>query len=330
MYFGIDDGHDAVKVVNGKPLYIPSRVISGHYPYISITSEENESCLYEIDGHKFTVLDRPSLNIDHIFLPTRTDDFPYSDLNLALVYHSLLRAGADGEVSICTGLPFSQYYVDGSKNRSLIEKKKQSFTRNVIAKNAITTPIIVEHRICSEGVAGYFDLKYNQDGSLNNEFDDFINSGVICIVDIGGRTTDIVTMDSDSISFNRSLTVDVGGMWLKDNLTTKIKAKLEVNAIPDKMIDDIIHNNGVYPRKGIDFTEELKLLKKELADKISSHIKHSVKNTTDLSLIAFIGGGSLLLVDQLRSLYPKDLAKFVKDPVHSNARGMLKLLKFGN
>ena len=119
-------------------------------------------------------------------------------------------------------------------------------------------------------------------------------------------------------------------MLFRSNLTTKIKAKLEVNAIPDKMIDDIIHNNGTYPRKGIDFTEELKLLKKELADKISSHIKHSVKNTTDLSLIAFIGGGSLLLIDQLRSLYPKALAKFVKDPIHSNARGMLKLLKFGN
>lgn len=329
--YGIDDGHDAVKLVNGKTLYIPSRVISGHYPYLSVSNDENDSFLYEINGHKFTVIEKPSINAGHRFLQTRIDDFPYNELNLVLVYHALLRAGAEGKCNICTGLPFNQYYsTDGQKNRQLLDLKKNAFKSKVTAVNSDVKLEIVEHRVCAEGVAGYFDLKYNQDGTINQEFDDHCENGVICIVDIGGRTTDIVTFDNESIDFTRSNTVDIGGLWLKDNLIGKVKAKLDVNSIPDKMIDDIIRNDGLYPRKNIDVKDILDGLKKELADEIANNIKHNIKRTADISLIAFIGGGSLLLHKPLKNLYSPELAKFVKDPLHSNARGMLKLLKFGS
>lgn len=328
--YGIDDGHDAVKLVNGKTLYVPSRVLSGHYPYLSITNDENESFLYEVNGHKFTVVEKPSINAGHRFLQTRIDDFPYSELNLVLVHHSLLRAGAKGECQICTGLPFNQYYSnDGQKNRQLLDLKKQSFNSKVKALNSSVELNIVDHKICAEGVAGYFDLKYNEDGTINSEVDELNQKGVICIVDIGGRTTDIVTLDNESIDFTRSNTVDIGGLWLKDNLIGKVKSKLNVNAIPDKIIDDIIRNDGIYAPKNIDVKDILEDLKKELADEIANNIKHNIKNSGDISLIAFIGGGSLLLKPQLRKLYDKELAKFVADPVHSNARGMLKLLKYG-
>lgn len=329
--YGIDDGHDAIKLVNGKELYIPSRVLSGHYPYISISNDENDSFLYEINGHKFTVVEKPSINAGHRFLQTRIDDFPYNELNQVLVYHALLRAGAQGKCQICTGLPFNQYYHnDGQKNRQLLDLKKNAFKRKVEAVNSDVELEIVEHKICAEGVAGYFDLKYNPDGTLNTEVADFSQKGVICIVDIGGRTTDIVTFDNESIDFTRSNTIDIGGLWLKDNLIGKVKAKLDVNAIPDKMIDDIIRNDGLYPQKNIDVSDILGGLKKELADEIANNIKYNIKRTADISLIAFIGGGSLLLHKPLKELYSPELAKFVKDPVHSNARGMLKLLKFGS
>lgn len=331
MFYGIDDGHDAVKLVNGKTLYIPSRVLSGHYPYLSISNDENDSFLYEVNGHKFTVVEKPSMNAGHRFLQTRIDDFPYNELNLVLVHHALLRAGAEGACQICTGLPFNQYYSnDGQKNKQLLELKKQAFMSQVTALNSDVEIQIADHKICSEGVAGYFDLKYHQDGTINEEFAEYSENGVICIVDIGGRTTDIVTFDNESIDFTRSSTVDIGGLWLKDNLIGKVKAKLNVNSIPDKMIDDIIRNDGLYPQKNIDVSDILSGLKKELADEIANNIKYNIKRTADISLIAFIGGGSLLLNKPLQKLYSPELAKFVKDPLHSNARGMLKLLKYGS
>lgn len=336
QYYGIDNGLFAVKLVNGKNVYVPSRVLSGFYPYLSVESEVNESYLYEINGKKFTIVEKPSNNSNHQFLQTRTDDFPYSEMNLALVYHSLLKSGAKGDVSICTGLPFNQYYLEtGVKNTELIEKVKKSFKDHVTVcqdDNGVVggdLPVIVEHKICSEAVAGYFDLKFNQDGSLNQEFQRLQNNGLIAIVDIGGSTTDIVTFDGNTIDFSRSSTIDIGGLWLKDSVSAHVKVLLNSSGLlPDKMIDDIIINNGIYSPRNLDFSDLLNTLKLELANKITNQVKHKIRNTHDLSLIAFIGGGSLTLMHQLQNLYSTELVKFVKDPIHANARGMLKLLKY--
>lgn len=327
---GVDDGHFGIKAVNGKTLYIPSRIISGNYPYISLTSDENVSFVYEVDSKQYTVVERPSLNSGHRFLQTRTDDFPSSDMNLILVYHALVRAGVDGDCSICTGLPFNQFYTKtGQKNKALIESKKQSFTRVVTALNAVNIPIINEHIVCSEGVAGYFDLKYNQDGSVNEEFMDLSSKGLVCLVDIGGRTTNIIVIDNGAIDFSRSTTVDIGCLSLKDNFTSRLEAKLNTAGIPDKMVDEMMMQDGIYKDKNIDASDILNPLKVELAVEIVNNVKHKIKNNADLALIAFIGGGSVLLMDQLKKLYDKSLVKFVKDPVNSNARGMQKLLKYG-
>lgn len=328
--YGVDNGLFAVKLVNGKTTYIPSRVLSGHYPYLSVISEENESFLYEINGNKYTVVEKPSVNSNHRFLQTRTDDFPYSDITQVLVYHSLIKAGATGEVAICTGLPFNQYYSEtGVKNTGLIDKVKAAFKREVnVIQAHDNLPVIAKHSVCSEGVAGYFDLKFNDDGTINEEFAELQQSGVVCIVDIGGSTTDIVTFDGDTIDFSRSSTIDIGGLWLKDQVAAHVKVKLGASGLPDKMIDDIIVNGGVYSAKNIDFTTELNTLKLELANEITNQVKHKIRNTNDINLIAFIGGGSLTLKDQLKSLYSAEIARFVKDPIHANARGMLKLMKY--
>lgn len=330
MKFGIDNGLFAVKLVNGKTTYVPSRVISGHYPSLSVVTGENDSFLYEINGNKYTVIEKPSANTSHRFLQTRTDDFPYSDITQVLVYHSLLKAGATGNISICTGLPFNQYYSEtGVKNLELIQKVKKAFTREVkVIQPYENLPVIVEHSVCSEGVAGFFDLKFNDDGSLNDEFTSLQQAGVVCIVDIGGSTTDIVTFDGDSIDFSRSSTIDIGGLSLKDQVAAHVKVKMGASGLPDKMLDDIISNHGLYPAKNLDFSDILDELKIELANEITNQVKHKIRNTSDINLIAFIGGGSLILKDQLKKLYPSSIARFVKDPINANARGMLKLIKY--
>ena len=333
MYYGIDDGHFSVKLMNGKPLYFPSRVLSGHYPFLSVTDDENNSFLYEVDGKKYTVVEKPALSGSLRFLETRTDDFPYSDINLILAYHALIKAGIDGDCHICTGLPFNQYYINNQKNMSLIERKKNSFSRNIKAINSKVIPIIKSHKIAAEGVAGYFDLKYNEDGSLSDEIEQLKQEGLICIVDIGGRTTEIVTLYDDSIDFNRSTTLDLGGIWLKDAITEQLKVKMDTNAFPDSVIDSLIQNDGIFehrnPEKCIDARQILDSIRSDMSNEIANHIRHNVGDSRDISVIAFIGGGSLLLKKELKDLYSSQIARFVSDPVHCNARGFRKLIQFG-
>lgn len=333
MYYGIDDGHFSVKLINGKPLYFPARVLSGHYPFLSVNDEENNSFLYEVSGKKYTVIEKPALSGTLRFLETRTDDFPYSDINLVLAYHALIKAGVEGECHICTGLPFNQYYINNQKNIPLIEKKRESFSREVIACNAKVKPVIYTHKIASEGVAGYFDLKFNEDGSLNEEIEQLKQEGLICVIDIGGRTTEIVTLYDDNIDFNRSTTLDLGGLFLKDSVTEQLKVKMQTNSFPDSVIDQLIENDGKYvhtnPEKCIDAKDILDSVKLDMSNEIANHIRHNVGDSRDISALIFIGGGSLLLKKDLKSLYSTKIARFVKDPVHANARGMRKLVQFG-
>ena len=125
------------------------------------------------------------------FLDTRTDNFPHSDINLALNL-ALLVSEVDSEVTIYSGLPFQQYYINNAKNTKLIQKKKSNIERLVKIENSNKLPKIKEHKVVAECAAGYFDVKFNSDGSLNDEIENLKQDNLICIVNISGRTTDIV------------------------------------------------------------------------------------------------------------------------------------------
>ena len=326
-FLGLDDGHFSIKCAGEKQFIFPSKVVNGFYPFISITEDTSISSLYSVEdnGNKYTVIGQDAISSTMRFLDTRTDDFPYSDINLVLINHALLLSGIEKEVAICSGLPFQQYYVNNKKNVELIQKKKNNLLRSLNMENNVDIPTIVDHKIVAEGVAGYFDLKYNSDGSLNEEVEQIKQDGLICIVDIGGRTTDIVTIHNDAVDFNRSLTLDIGGLYLQDNITEQVKAKFGYNALPNKTID-ILTRDGVF--KNIDAKDIVINAKKEMANEISNAVKSKIGNNSDIGLIAFIGGGTLLLKEQLTPLYKDGIAKFVKDPIYSNARGMFKMAKY--
>ncbi len=328
QYLGLDDGHFSVKCFGMDKQYtFPSKVVNGFYPFISVIEDNNVSSLYTVEdnSNKYTVISQDAISSTMRFLDTRTDDFPFSDINLVLINHALLLSEIDSEVTICSGLPFQQYYMNNTKNTNLIQKKKNNIERLVKIEHFDKVPSVLEHKVVAEGVAGYFDLKFNNDGKLNEEIEDIKQDGLICIVDIGGRTTDIVTMYNDAVDFNRSITLDVGGLYLQDSITEKVKAKFGYNAIPNKTIDAIT-KNGIY--KNIEAYDIVNNAKKEMANEIANAIKSKIGQNSDIGLIAFIGGGSILLKEQLNKLYENTLARFVKDPIFSNARGMCKMVKY--
>jgi hypothetical protein len=328
QYLGLDDGHFSVKCVGiEKQFTFPSKVVNGFYPFMSVIEDSNMSSMYTVEdnNNKYTVMSQDAISSTMRFLDTRTDDFPYSDINLVLINHALLLSEVDSDVTICSGLPFQQYYINNAKNTKLIQKKKNNIERLVKIENSDKLSKIKEHKVVAEGVAGYFDLKFNSDGSLNDEIENIKHDGLICIVDIGGRTTDVVTMYNDAVDFNRSATLDIGGLYLQDTITEKVKAKFGYNALPNKTIDALT-KDGIY--KNIDAQDIVNNAKKEMANEIANAIKSKIGQNSDIGLIAFIGGGSLLLKEQLNKLYDNNLARFVKDPIFSNARGMCKMAKY--
>jgi plasmid segregation protein ParM len=323
-FFGIDDGHSSIKGVNGNEFNMPSKVSSGAIKGLNVVTGENDNCIYAINNQSYTI----SPNVENT-LDTRFEDYPTSNINIVLVYHALKEMKAEGNIAICTGLPFNRYYKEAIVNKILIDSKIQAFQSEVNTNNDGFNFNIKEHLVCSEGVASYFDLMLNKDGTEDLEFKDYLGEESAIIVDIGGRTTDIVTLKSDNIVFDYSTTIDTGCLSVEDILYKKVSNRLGTYDIPKTIISKIINNGGIYKASKVvhDFSKELEDSKKQLAETIVNKLKQMISNTLEIGLIAFVGGGSLLLKKELEELYPAEYVKFVANPMFSNARGMKKLLK---
>lgn len=323
-FYGIDDGHSSIKAINGNEFTMPSNVISGARKGLNILTGEDDNHIYEINNQNYTI----APNIDES-LDTRFEDYPTSNINIALVYHALMNIGAKGDIAICTGLPFNRFYKNSEINKSLLQKKKDAFNTAVRINKKTTDFTIKEHMICSEGVAAYFDLTLNDDGTEDMDVKNLISDEAVVIVDIGGRTTDIVTLKSDNIIFDSSTTLDVGCLSVEDILHKKVSSKLDTYNVPKKVISKIIDNRGIYKASKVshDFSNELSESKSQLAENIINKLKQMISNTIEVNLIAFVGGGSLLLKEDLNRLFPSEYVKFVSNPIFANARGMKKLLQ---
>ena len=79
-------------------------------------------------------------------------------------------------------------------------------------------------------------------------------------------------MYNDAVDFNRSATLDIGGLYLQDN-PEKVKAKFGYNALPNKTIDALT-KDGVY--KNIDVQDIVNNAKKEMANEIANAIKSKI------------------------------------------------------
>ena len=321
-FFGIDDGHSSIKGVNGKNFSMQSKVAYGEIKSFNVKTGKDDNHIYEISNQTYTV----SENIDN-YLETRTDDFSISDINKVLVNHTLKKMNATGDIALCTGLPFNRYYHNSTENDPLIYKKIESFKVPVIS-NIQSDFNIVKHMVCSQGVAVYFDLLLNDDGSEDTEMRKEFGNESVTVIDIGGGTTDIVTFKNDNILFSSSVTLDLGCLTIEEELYHKVTSKLNNYKIPKSIIPNIINNNGIFKasKSQEDFSKELNECKKTLAGTIVNKIKQMISNTMDVSVIAFAGGGSILLHEELKELFPDKYVKFIADPVFSNARGMKKLL----
>jgi plasmid segregation protein ParM len=324
VVYGIDDGHSSIKIVNGKKENFPSRVTVGRSNSFNVITGEVDNATYTVNGNSYTVV-----GSDESAFDTRTEDFPTSDINVVLVNHALDRQNATGDIAICTGLPFNRFYTKGVSNSQLIEAKKTALSQAV--KGCQNEFNIIKHFVCAEGVAGYYDLVLNDDGSFNENIKDAIADDTVVIVDIGGRTTDIVTFRAGKIDFSKSVTMDIGCLNVEDSLRENLQSELKCYDIPQTAIKKTIENQGIYisTKNEFDFSKILNESKRELASNIVNRLKAIVKNTIDLSLVVFIGGGSILVKDDLKALFDEKYIKFSKDPIYANARGMRKLATRG-
>lgn len=321
---GCDDGHFGIKLClpDFSQLYIPSRIAAGAV----ISLDDADANCYEASGQTYTVSNALQ-SID-----TRFPDYPLSDVNRVLVNHALIKAGLGGKsIKLVTGLPVQDYYIGGQRNDTFIERKRKSLTDGVVTNRneAVMLPRIVAHQVISEGIAAFYDLLVGKDGNVNGVVHDQVSNGAIAVIDIGGKTTDsaVIINGGMGIDASRSGTANLGGLSLNVAVEQRLKQVLNVEGLAPRQIEDATTKYTVRAfGKEHDVADAVREEKRALAAQIIGECRRRMRDAADLEAVYFVGGGSMLLRDELKGLFPH--AVFVEDPQFANARGMLKFAKY--
>lgn len=320
LVVSIDDGHSAIKVkTNEKQIQLESKVIMGNHLLESINGGDNSDCFYTVNDVDYTVIEGLAGNSSNLnLLNTQNPTYLYSDINLILTHHALYRCGIiNQDLKIVSSIPFNKYYLNGKKNEQLIEKKKQNLMKNISPQHNR----IIEHYIMAEGVSGYFDLLYNEDGTINKEIQKLNEEKLIVVVDGGGATQDLTVFNSGMIDFSRSGSLNSGGINLRERIQNKLSTKY--NSFPENTLSKIVLT-GVSGK--IDFSSEVKKEKQSLAEEVINFVTTKIGNISDIGLIYFIGGTSILLNEQYKTVFGEELVRFSNNPIFATSNGMLKYL----
>ena len=318
-YLGIDDGHYALKIcyeLNNelKTLSLPSRIAYGFHQLSSLDGiENNDNCMYTANDITYTVLEKYNELNDGV-IDLRNLNYPTSDVNAILIYHALTRAGfnSDDHLRIVTGLPFKEFYLNGTKNIELINKKRKNLDRSIICKDKkVSLPHIDFHNVLSEGAGAFIDIALDFNGNPNTGIIDSIKDAPMSIVDIGGKTTDIITMDTGGkkIRINESNTAFIGALNLNELIGIEICKKLKLGQYSATEIETAL-KTGTYFAQGQkhDVTNIVIEQKKVFARKIVLEVRKVLKDASHIGIVAFVGGGSLLIQKELK----EDRERFIK------------------
>lgn len=318
----------ASKIQVGK---VPSRIVQG--AALRAAAGGNAVDGYTTQGQTFTCAPRlrDPMNL-------RNGDYPTSAANRVLFAHGLNYFGLLGlPIRASVTLPFRDLFKpDGSVNMIMKEATIANFRDNPVEViGSAIQPEILSVNVYAEAMCGYFDWLLTDDGEARKDVMEI--EGEIAIVDIGGSTTDIVSLQYSGqqlvINNRNSGTEKSGVIDAKELLTSSVTEALiregvidggHDDQLPKNFIDQILmEGKGVWMQDEWDFTAQRDAACLEVARRVTNYIKNTLGGIGHYDAIRVIGGGSIVFRPWLQSMMR--LATFGDE--YSNAKGALKYMR---
>lgn len=278
-------------------------------------------------------------------MKVRNADYPTSIANRVLFTHALVRAGLMGmPVKASVTLPFRDYYShDGSMNEALKEACRANFMANdVEVVGCSAKPEVADVEVRAEALSAFMDWAMTDKfewSAQYNELEEML--GEVLVVDIGGSTTDLVTLQildevdgpEMAINHNKSGTEKVGVLDAKSRLNELVVQKMQAKGVtglsghgaglPAMWIEQALQRKqGVYAGAKWDVSEEIEVACRGVAERISNYIKTTVGSPQSYYAILVVGGGALVFRKWLEQMLPNAVFK----DEFANARGLLKFM----
>ncbi|KAG0189380.1 hypothetical protein DFQ28_003506 [Apophysomyces sp. BC1034] len=324
IYVGNDDGFRQNKTVTseGTKLSIPSLVRTG-FTLTTIGDGDAGAGGYETEGRQFTV----DAEVDGE--DTRFDDYALTEINRVLVNHALHMAGLSGKkIVLATGLPFQSFFRAGSNepNQELIHSKIANLKIPVSAISGQAAPVIVEQQVTAQGLAAYVDYLTGANGEIRSNVDP---SAPVAVVDIGGRTTDTVTVyGGGKLDHEASGTGNIGISNVFDHIANELKREFNVARIRVATLDQVARHRKIRLRgQEHNVGEIVDAAVQEVGQQILREVKRRIGDAGEMDTVVLVGGGAALMHDLIRNEYPH--CQVPDDPEFANARGMLNWGRYG-
>lgn len=324
----IDLGYGWTKALSqeGGAVSFPSVVGPGHDRMPELVSPDPADIHVEVDGEEFFVgeLARKE-SLGGTFTLERNKIRHRSTSVLLATAAAMTVPGSVPQVFLATGLPVLDY----AAQKEEMENFLSSFRARV---RFIEGPLAGEVRevrfarvlVFPQAAGAVYSVLRSPDGRVR--YGDFLKDGsMIGAVDVGFKTTDFVVFEAGrSLKLRSDLcgTVDAGVYDLYRPLMMAFTRKTG-GRLDDTEVEELVRDGSIfYAGRERIFTREIAAAKESLSRKIRDRVEaHWGRKSDFLRAVFLVGGGALLLAQELSGLHPMVIP--VDDPQWANARGFL-------
>jgi len=317
MNIGLDIGYSAVKAVSGhRWVTFPSVVGTPDRARFSLDGRGNDII--------FTMPDHVLVGwgaVEQSRFVHRREDRAWIESDeyycLMLAAFTELTTATVADLRVVTGLPVAFY--DGDK-RALRDRFLGEHRAGREGRRAQLFRVR-DCRVIPQPFGTLLALALDDQGRIA---DNGLATGAVGVVDVGGKTTNLLSVHRLTEIGRETSSVNVGA-WdvvraVRDHLTDHCP---DLELRDHQLVEAIISRQVRYYGEPVDLSEVVEAALEPLADQVIAQISQLWNGGAALDAILISGGGALLLGPRIQAHFPH--ARVVSEPVYANALGYWKL-----
>jgi len=316
MNVGLDLGYSAVKLAaDGRRKTFPSVVGTPELGRFSLDQQENQIALTRPER----VLVGEGAMTQSRFVNRREDR---AWIESAEYYHLFLAALTElttatvADLLLVTGLPVAFY---GDKAR-LIDRLAGVHKVDREGRHAQTFKVS-ECRVIPQPFGALLAAALDNRGRIA---DHALATGTVGVIDIGGKTTNLLSVDRLAEIGRETESVSVGAWDVVRAVRSFLADRCPNLELRDhQVVDAIISRQVRYYGQHVDLKRVVDVALEPMANQVIAQATQLWNSGAGLDAILVAGGGALLLGPFLKAHFRH--AKIVTDPVFANAEGYWKL-----
>ena len=315
---GLDIGYSSTKAVFDRGSFKVPSVVGTYEEWFAVNASRK---VIKLDGQKYLV---GSDAIDQSQIVERREDRAWirSDmysrlLKFALINTAQMEALETTSMFVVSGLPLAYFNKDAEFLKQLFIGEHRG------EMDGVTSIVTVnDARIVPQPFGALLNHALTTDGGIIPEN----ASGRVGVIDVGGKTTNILSVKDLAEQSREATSVSVGG-WtavrkLRDFLVDQYP---EVDDRASNIERILVNGSFVYYGERIGVSDAISRITKNIASQIEAELSQRWGGGSHFEKILISGGGANLVGNSIIEVLPQ--AFIVKDPVFANAKGFHKFAK---